>query len=180
MWQSISEVVLTSWLMLMLLFGGSATLPPVATPEDTHSDTATEVLPDRERAVVERVIDGDTIVLGSGERVRLLGIDTPERGECYFTEARDYLAWWLDRVEVSLEADGRDTDEYGRLLRYVFTNRVWGGTASTTEFLVNDALVREGYARTMPIGDARQYREQFKESEQAARAAGAGRWSACR
>ena len=180
MWQSVQETILTGWLIVVLLFGGEATLPPVPADTGTDMDAVRETdSATRATATVARVIDGDTIVLETGERVRLLGIDTPERDECYFAEAREYVAWWLDRATVILEADGRDKDEYGRLLRYVFTNRQWGGSASTTEFFVNDVLVQEGYARTMPIGEARRYRSQLYASEEAARAAGAGRWDAC-
>lgn len=178
MWQSMQEGVLTAWLMLVLLFGGEATLPPA--PAEPAAEPAAEALDiTRATATVTRVIDGDTVVLANGERVRLLGIDTPERGECYFEESRDYLAWWLDRAVVTLESDGRDTDEYGRLLRYIFTYRQWGGPATTTELFVNEAMVREGYARTMPIGEARRYRAELYQSEEAAQAADRGRWAAC-
>lgn len=177
MWHSVSEILLTGWLLFAALFtGGDASLPPAGSESRQGAEPASI---EREVAVVERVIDGDTIVLASGERVRLIGIDTPERGECYFEEARAYLAWWLDRAEVVLESDGRDKDDYGRLLRYVFTNRQWGGPASTTEFFVNDRMVEEGFARRLPIGDAKRYRGAFAASEEAARSAGVGRWSEC-
>lgn len=70
-----------------------------------------------------RVIDGDTIVVnvdGVEEKVRLVGIDTPERGECGFAEATQALELLLSLPNLSLvEAGGDDRDRYGRLLRYL-------------------------------------------------------------
>lgn len=70
-----------------------------------------------------RVIDGDTIVVnvnGVEEKVRLVGIDTPERGECGFAEATQALELLLSLPNLSLvEAGGYDRDRYGRLLRYL-------------------------------------------------------------
>jgi micrococcal nuclease len=70
-----------------------------------------------------RVIDGDTIVVnvdGVEEKVRLVGIDTPERGECGFAEATQALELLLSLPNLGLvEAGGDDRDRYGRLLRYL-------------------------------------------------------------
>lgn len=69
--------------------------------------------------LVTRVIDGDTIELGDGERVRLVGIDTPETGECGYLKARDRLAALVEGRTVTLGMSDEDRDSYGRLLRYV-------------------------------------------------------------
>jgi endonuclease YncB( thermonuclease family) len=76
--------------------------------------------PSHEYVVVERVVDGDTLVLDDGRKVRLLQIDAPERGECGYERAADYLERTVN-VVVRLESDPEfgDTDKYGRLLRYV-------------------------------------------------------------
>jgi micrococcal nuclease len=108
-------------------------------------------------AVVERVVDGDTIVVtvgGDRERVRLIGIDTPEIAheafgdraatpdECYGPEAAARLAGLLPPgSQVRLERDVVARDDYGRLLAYVFLG----------DQLVNLDLVREGYAVPMTI-----------------------------
>ena len=68
---------------------------------------------------VSRVIDGDTFVSPAG-RVRLFGVDTPERGQRCFQEATDRLRQ-LAGTTVRVETGPRDTDRYGRLLYYVFT-----------------------------------------------------------
>lgn len=71
---------------------------------------------------VERVIDGDTVVMRGGEHVRLIGIDTPERGECGFDEATERLSQLVsdtDGPTVLVPGARTDRDRYDRLLRYV-------------------------------------------------------------
>jgi len=90
---------------------------------------------------VTNIVDGDTIDVraGSGvtERVRIIGIDTPERGECGFAEAASELARTIDGQRVTLPAGARDDrDRYDRLLRYVDV----GGTDTGLE------LIQGGYA----------------------------------
>lgn len=69
--------------------------------------------------VVTEVIDGDTVDLGNGERVRLVGIDTPERGECGYEKAAGALSRLVLGRRVELVRSDEDRDQYGRLLRYV-------------------------------------------------------------
>ncbi len=69
---------------------------------------------------VKFVYDGDTLLLANGEKVRLLGIDTPEEGERCFEEAKKYLLNLVLKKEVMLKAGDQDRDKYGRLLRWVF------------------------------------------------------------
>ena len=94
---------------------------------------------------VERVIDGDTIVLTSGETVRYIGVDTPELNspgadddECLAWAARLRNMALLARGDLELVKDpGGDKDKYGRLLRYVYVGGVF----------VNEVLAREGLAK---------------------------------
>ena len=75
---------------------------------------------DREVATVSRVVDGDTVELADGRRVRVAGVDTPERGECGYGEAAVNLARLVEGSEVELVRGSRDdTDRYGRLIRYL-------------------------------------------------------------
>lgn len=69
--------------------------------------------------LVTWVVDGDTLELGNGERVRLLGIDTPEVGECGYEKARDRLVALVEGERVTLGEGDVDRDRYDRLLRYV-------------------------------------------------------------
>src|SRR5262245_12033965 len=105
------------------LAAGLATLVSLAALA-VVSDTAAEATPPIERARIARVIDGDTIVLTNGARVRLLQIDTPEPGtaECYSRAAGRQLRRLLpEGAVVTLEPDPPLdlVDRYGRLLRYV-------------------------------------------------------------
>ncbi len=77
--------------------------------------------------LVVEVIDGDTVDLGNGERVRLVGIDTPERGECGYEKAADALSALVLGRQVELVRSDEDRDQYDRLLRYVDVDGVDAG-----------------------------------------------------
>ena len=89
---------------------------------------------------VTKVVDGDTIWVsrsGVSRKIRFIGIDTPETGQCGFTEARNALRGIIGGQDVTLTAGARDdVDRYGRLLRYVDVNGVDAGLR----------LVKRGYA----------------------------------
>ena len=135
----------------------------------------------RGAATLEWVIDGDTIdvlVDGREERVRLLGIDTPETKvegqppECYGPEAAAFTASLLPvGTALRLERDVVGRDDYGRLLAYVY--RAEDG------LLVNEALLREGYAQPLTIAPNGALAERFVDAAVAAEAAGVGLWAAC-
>jgi micrococcal nuclease len=128
-----------------------------------------------EQARVARVVDGDTIVLADGHRVRLLQIDTPEpgTGECYSRAAGRELRRLLPAgTTVALEADARldRVDAYGRLLRYVH--------ASGRN--VNLELVRRGAATVWLYERERgRYASRLLAAAAAARSAKRGLWGAC-
>lgn len=99
---------------------------------------------------VSRVVDGDTIKLESGVSVRLIGIDTPERGQCNYAKAKAHLKDLIGASGVTLtavKADG-DKDRYGRLLRYV---AIAGKDAGLDQIESGLAIARydsrDGYAR---------------------------------
>ncbi len=87
--------------------------------------------------LVIKVIDGDTLDIETGERIRLSGIDTPEKGECYYKEAKSTLANLTLNKTVLIQQDITNKDKYGRLLRYIYLE----------DILINEYLVRDGYAR---------------------------------
>ena len=98
---------------------------------------------------VRRIIDGDTIELLNGDRVRLIGIDAPERDECGAREATEFLVALIGNAPVALIPGARsDTDRYGRLLRYVEVD----GIDTNYEMIANGhAIARydglDGYGR---------------------------------
>ncbi len=99
--------------------------------------------------LVQRVIDGDTVVLADGARVRYIGMDTPERGEPFFDEATEYNRGLVVGRRIQLIKDESEADRFGRLLRYVFAG----------DILVNGELVREGMA------EAKRYQPDVKFAE---------------
>jgi endonuclease YncB( thermonuclease family) len=100
---------------------------------------------------VGRVIDGDTLDLSDGTRVRLYGVDTPERGELCFTEATDRLRQ-LSGSSVRLENGPRATDSFGRRLAYAYTLEGF----SIDVILIGDGLAeawrRDGQHRDTLVG----------------------------
>ena len=84
---------------------------------------------------IYQVVDGDTFIISTGEYVRLIGIDTPEKKEEGYHEATDFLRQFEGKT-VILESEGDDRDKYGRLLRHVFVNN--------TNVAVS--LLKEGHA----------------------------------
>lgn len=130
------------------------------------------------RAVVDRAVDGDTIELVDGTRVRYIGIDTPEitaqRGApaCYAAEAKARNAELVVGKKVALEEDVSAQDRYGRTLAYVWV----------ADQMINEQLVREGYATVATTPPDVKYAERFVAAEQEARSAGRGLWApgACR
>ena len=121
------------------------------------------------------MVDGDTIALRDGRRVRLVQIDAPEeRGrECFGTEATATLEDLLPRgARVRLEADDAldDVDRFGRLLRYVHRRSL----------NVNLALVERGAAAAWFFDGARgRYADELLDATRGARAERRGLWGAC-
>jgi micrococcal nuclease len=132
------------------------------------------------RAQVVRVVDGDTIRVrldGRTERVRYIGIDTPESVEpgtsvqCFAKRASAANARLVAGRTVRLVGDVEQRDRYGRLLAYVY--REPEGT------FVNAALVRDGYARTLTIAPNVAHARELADLARAARREHRGLWSAC-
>jgi micrococcal nuclease len=132
------------------------------------------------RAQVVRVVDGDTIRVrldGRTERVRYIGVDTPESVkpgtpvQCYAKRAAAANAALVAGRSVRLVGDVERRDRYGRLLAYVY--REPDGA------FVNAQLVRDGYARTLAIAPNVAHAHQFAQLARTARQSGRGLWSAC-
>jgi micrococcal nuclease len=118
-------------------------------------------------ARVSQVIDGDTFELTNGQKVRLLGIDTPEKGQHYYGEASSRLEQLVKGKEVFLEKDVSNRDSYGRLLRYVYVGSLF----------VNLQMVKEGYAQALVVAPNLKYSAVFLKAENETRAKGIGIWS---
>jgi endonuclease YncB( thermonuclease family) len=155
--------------------------PPTITPINNISPTIQETnvtklhSAPREKIKVTYVVDGDTIVLESGKKVRYIGIDTPEMGEngkpddCFAQTAKSVNTSLVLNQVVELEKDTSDTDKYGRLLRYVYVDGV----------LINDFLVRQGYARLETVPPDTGFASELKSAEQEAKINKRGLWKEC-
>jgi len=97
-------------------------------------------------ATVTEVIDGDTIELDSGQTIRLLGINAPNRGEKGYQKAKEYLTDLIDTEEIFLEYDSYQDDKYGRLLAYVFEKCSTSLGCKNGKRLINWLLINKGYA----------------------------------
>jgi micrococcal nuclease len=140
-------------------------------PTTTPPHTATEIN-EREKAQVVEIVDGDTIKVimnGSKYSVRYIGIDTPELqyNEWFGKEARDANVELVAGKEVLMEKDVSETDQYNRLLRYVY---LIDGT------FVNAELIRLGFAEAKAYPPDTKYHDQLESLEQEARKASLGLW----
>lgn len=119
-----------------------------------------------ESVFVIRVIDGDTIELIDGRRVRYLGIDTPESGEPFYDEATAKNRQLVEGKVVELCPGHRDRDAYDRLLRYVYADGVF----------VNAELVAQGYARAYIFDPSERHSQVLVQLEQYAKMREQGLW----
>ena len=141
---------------------------------------------DYSNILVTRVVDGDTLVLENRERVRLIGIDTPEMHEsnklyrdsqkskqdtktiqALGKRAYEFTTQLVEGKRVSLEFDVEKNDKYGRLLAYVYLK---DGT------FVNAEIVKQGYASLMTIPPNIKYADLFRTLYQEAREQNRGLW----
>lgn len=143
-------------------------------PEATPTPTVTKTL-----YSVSRVIDGDTIdvtIDGTKQRIRLIGINSPELGDsrtpvqCFAREAEQKADQVLSGKKVSIEADitQGDKDKYNRLLRYVFLE-------DGTDF--NKMMIAEGYAHEYTYNTPYNYQKEYKQAETEARNGNKGLWN---
>ena len=134
-----------------------------------------------ETRLVVRVIDGDTIVVGPNEKVRLIGVDTPETAhpkkaaQCFAKDAKEFTRSMAEQKFIRLALDESHAarhhkDRYGRTLAYVYFD---DGT------MLNAELIRRGYAHAYTRFPFRHVVE-FRRLEHIARSQAVGLWAGCR
>lgn len=125
---------------------------------------------------VQRVVDGDTLLLTDGTRIRLIGADTPETVkrdspvEAFGPEATEFTEQFVarDGGRVRLEYDRERVDRYGRTLAYVYVG----------DEMLNEELIRHGLATAQTqYNYSRVMKDRFRRAEEEAKAAGLGLWS---
>ena len=143
----------------------------------TASPAAPVKASDLALVTVERVVDGDTIQIETGEKVRYIGVNTPEavdprrRVQCFGKEASEFNRNLVAGRRVRLVKDVSERDKYGRLLRYVYLE---DGT------FVNLKIVQTGFAYAATFPPDVKYSQMFVEAARKAREEGRGLWQACR
>jgi micrococcal nuclease len=154
-------VVVVAVLVVVFLLRATGLLLPTPPPERLESSVYR----------VERVVDGDTLLLENGARVRLIGADTPETVkpdcpvEAWGPEATAFTKEFVRGGEVRLEFDGTRKDKFGRFLAYV-----WVG-----DRMLNEELIRAGLARAQTYFHYRSdMKTRFRRAEKEALAAGRG------
>ena len=155
------------------------TLRPSSSRTSRPSTTAERISPQPTTAAarddvttVSSITDGDTFRTADGTRIRIIGVDTPERGDCYFSEASAHLEDLIPPgTSIRLEHDVERTDRYGRTLAYVYR--------ADDDLFVNLAMAADGYAQQMTIPPNVAHAEDFRVAVAEAREAQRGLWSGC-
>ncbi len=161
--------------LALLLLAGACANNGAAKPTPAP---ATGLLPAGVDVVVKKVVDGDTLEVTGGERVRLIGIDTPESVTpdrpvgCFGKEASRFTATVVPPgTQVRLVGDAEQRDRFGRLLAYVY-RRADG-------LFVNAELLRRGYAQLLTIPPNIAHTDDFAALARQAREGSQGLWAAC-
>ena len=158
--------------------GPTSAISDPPSPPTEATGTGSTGTPSRSNALVTRVIDGDTVDVrfrGRAVTVRLIGIDTPESvapGEpvgCFALQASSYTTRRLEGERVRLEFDVERIDPFDRTLAYV-----WLG-----DELVNETLVRQGYAFVTTFPPNVRYVDRFRAAQRDARSVERGVWGRC-
>ena len=119
-------------------------------------------------AVVDRIVDGDTVELNNSEKVRFICVNTPEKNEDGYLEATNFLRETLLNKTVLLVKDTSDKDKYGRLLRYVYLDGK----------LVNSLIAEKGFGESFPFEPDTSLCNEIKTAEEKAKFDKIGIWAA--
>lgn len=158
-------------------------IPSPSPSADIYGLSSQTVLEFDETGKVMEVVDGDTIVAeinGQKVKIRYIGVDTPETVDprrpvgCFGKEASDINKNLVSGKQIYLEKDVSNTDKYNRLLRYVYIKN------GENYLLVNDYLVRYGYAYASEYPPDIKYSERFLQAQQEAVEQNRGLWSYCK
>lgn len=175
--QTVSRTDLRRTAVSLSLLGLALALAGCAPDTETGRTTTGSVVPFASvRSVVTRIVDGDTLhVSDLDERVRLIGIDTPEVDgdtECYGNEATDHLAGLVQPgTEVEIRFDVEKFDRYGRYLGYVYR--------LSDDLFVNERMLSDGYAQIATFPPNVMHVDDFNRAQTDAREAGRGPWAVC-
>lgn len=128
------------------------------------------------KAMVDKVIDGDTLELRNGRVVRLVGVNAPGRGEDLYEKALAFSVKMVEGKNVKLEYDRYQDDKFGRILGYVWIKE--GEDGEGVEEMLNLKLVEQGLAKMEIYQDRAKlkYQDLLLEAEEKAKKEGKGMW----
>jgi len=108
-----------------------------------------------QKTVIKEVIDGDTVVIGNGLSLRLLGVDAPNRGDENYDAAKSYLAYLVLNKKVDLEYDRYQDDKFGRLLAYLWIpcQKEIEEFCHQDKALVNEIMIKKNFAKKVVYQD---------------------------
>ncbi len=170
------------FLLLISIFSWF-TRPDNKPVQQTTSTAAKTKTASSSAEIAVRVIDGDTIEISGGKKVRYIGIDSPETKDpkktkqCFGEEAYLKNKELVEGKQIRMVKDVSETDRYGRLLRYVYVSDQ-NSTNSATIF-VNEYLVREGFAYAVTFPPDVKYNEFFRKLQNEAMRLKRGLWGRC-
>ncbi len=156
-------------LLLLMVFTSGCNVYNSNNGSDLSEDPGS--IPEGERAKVTWIYDGDTVEVEMGDReyrLRYIGVDTPEIDQPYYEEASKANFNMVKNKDVILVRDVSDTDQYDRLLRYVY---LMDGT------MVNAELLRDGYGRTINIPPDTAHEAYFAQLQAEAKREERGLWA---
>lgn len=151
---------------------------PTPTVKPTNEVNETKISKESqnfEYTKVIKIIDGDTIEIDNGQKVRYIGINAPEtvdprkEVQCFGEQASAKNKELVEGKTIKIEKDISETDKYGRLLRYVYVDNK----------MINEQLVAEGYAYATAYPPDIKYQQIFKTAERDARDNNRGLWKSC-
>jgi len=126
--------------------------------------------------LVTEVVDGDTITVNGSTIIRLLEVNAPERGDCYFSESGEALSNLIEGEYIRLEKDISGVDGFGRLLRYAFLPQ----EDTMDDTFVNKYMLEQGFADIYDVSQDKKYRDILMHSRNEAVTMNKGMWSACK
>lgn len=159
---------------------GFSSAPNKVTSKSTAKSKTGEV----EKVTVNRIVDGDTIELTDGRKIRYLNMDTPETVKpntpvmCYGMDAKAYNKKAVDQKTIWLNFDKDPTDRYGRTLAFIYLDEQNANSNNVTQSL-NADMVKKGYSRAISYSPNTTYKKDFESWMVTAREAKKGAWEAC-
>ncbi|MCZ7531540.1 MAG: thermonuclease family protein [Acidimicrobiia bacterium] len=174
----IAALILAAGVVVVIALVAGGCEDDSSSGRDAPAGESASGLPEGDDARIERVVDGDTVVLTDDTRVRLIGVDTPETVhpskpvECFGREASAFMGDLLPTgTDVRLVYDVERTDRYDRTLAYVY--RLDDG------LFVNAELLAQGYAQIATYPPNVAHVDEYRELQAQARDEQRGLWNAC-